>query len=709
MDFEPVKWIGLNSAESAPFFRGEFELESIKGAKLAICGLGWYECYLNGRRVGDHVLDPIFTNYDRRTRYVVYDVSEYLRPGKNAAGVVLGNGWYHHIDSDVWNFDRAPWLDCCKFALRLEVDGQIVFASDPVAWKATAEGPIRFNSLRCGERYDARLEMPGWSEPGFCDGNWDAAIPLAPPGGILEEQTTPPCKVMRRIRPAVLRKLSPNRQVADFGVNLVGHCRIRVKGGAGAAVELRYGERLFSDGRVDKEHIGKFLHSGENQCDRYILRGDGCGEEWAPRFTFHGFQYCQVDIEGEAELESIAAEFVHTAFDDAGDFETSDADLNALQLAVRETYRGNFVGIPFDCPHREKNGWTGDTQLACEAGLCNFSVASSLEQWLDTLADNQRPSGQLPGIAPACGWGYNWGGGPAWDAAFFVIPELIYLYTGSGRTYERHFDGMLRYLEYADSRASKGLVSFGLGDWNHVDNTKIAPVEFTSSAYIMRCNRLAAKFARRLGRDEAAMLDSRADWMRDAINAKYNNGDGSFCRDEMTALGIALEFDLAPQSVRRSAAARLDRLVRDNAFKPYFGILGSRAVPRALADAGYVETAFRLFLQPEYPGWVHWLRQGATTLWGNWHGEASRNHIMFGDVSAWCFRYLGGLVPDEAHPGFSAVTLRPRPVPQLSSFRMRHDTPYGRISVEWMWRNGEFHVNATVPEGIEYHLETEEK
>ena len=423
MNFEPVKWLGSAEQGGAPYFRCEFDAETVAGATLAICGLGWYEVCLNGRKVGDHVLDPIVTNYDLRARYVVYDVAAYLKPGRNTVGVVLGTGWYDHVDADVWNFDHAAWRDRCKFALHLRCGGAELVSGEPAGWRCTTAGPITFNSLRNGEYYDARLEMAGWAENGFDDSTWQVPVPLAPPGGVLEEQTSPPCRVMRVIRPVALKRLSPTRAVADFGVNLSGWCRIRVRGKAGDTVELRYGERLFPDGRVDKEHIGKFVLSGENQCDRYTLRGDGV-EEWAPRFTFHGFQYCQID--GEPELESVTAEFVHTSFADAGNFESPDAELNALQRAVQESYRGNFVGIPFDCPHREKNGWTGDTQLAAETGLCNFDAASSLEQWLDTLADCQRPSGQLPGIAPACGWGYNWGSGPAWDAAFFVIPELIY-------------------------------------------------------------------------------------------------------------------------------------------------------------------------------------------------------------------------------------------------------------------------------------------
>ena len=706
MDFNHVKWIGSGVTGGAPHFRAEFQLSALSPAVLLISGVGFYELYLNGRRVGDQVLDPIVTVYDRRVRFVRHDVTEHLKPGLNTVGVILGTGWFNCPAKDVWNFDHATWLDKCKFALKLYIGGELRLTTSARNWLCTASGPITFDSLRNGEYYDARLELPGWCENGFDASGWESPLELAPPGGILEEQTSPPCKVMRRIEPVTLTKLPDGAIIADFGVNLTGWCRIRVRGRAGQAVELRYGERLFADGHVDKEHIGKFVLSGENQFDRYILKGGGA-EEWAPRFTFHGFQYCQIDT--DAELEAVTAEFVYTSFAQIGSVESSAAEFNQLLQATGETYRGNFVGIPSDCPHREKNGWTGDTQLACETGLCCFDAATSLEQWLDTLADCQRPSGQLPGIAPTSGWGYNWGSGPAWDAALFVIPETIYLYTGRRRAFETHFGAMLRYLDYAFDRATDDLVCFGLGDWNHVDPARMAPAELTDSFYLYCCTRLAAKFARRLNRPVAAELEARAARVRDAVNRRYYNGDGSYAHDEMTSLGGALFHGVAPETERAVIAARLDRIVREHRYIPDFGILGSKAVPRALADAGYVETAYRMFTQPEYPGWIHWLRQGATTLWGNWHGEASRNHIMFGDVAAWSFRYLGGLAPDEDAPGFSKVTLRPNPVPQLEFFNMCHETPRGRIEVRWTNRDGEFRVDAKAPEGVECKLELPEK
>ncbi|HCH84250.1 MAG TPA: alpha-rhamnosidase, partial [Lentisphaeria bacterium] len=222
MNFEPVKWLGAAEQGGAPYFRCEFDAETVAGATLAICGLGWYEVCLNGRKVGDHVLDPIVTNYDLRARYVVYDVAAYLKPGRNTVGVVLGTGWYDHVDADVWNFDHAAWRDRCKFALHLRCGGAELVSGEPAGWRCTTAGPITFNSLRNGEYYDARLEMAGWAENGFDDSTWQVPVPLAPPGGVLEEQTSPPCRVMRVIRPVALKRLSPTRAVADFGVNLSG-------------------------------------------------------------------------------------------------------------------------------------------------------------------------------------------------------------------------------------------------------------------------------------------------------------------------------------------------------------------------------------------------------------------------------------------------------------------------------------------------------
>ena len=700
---ETDRGFGSERCDSAPHFRREFEYEEkFEHGRVSISGLGFYELYLNGRKVGDRVLDPAVSDYLKHVRFVTLDITDYLRPGRNTVGVILGNGWYNPNTAEVWNFLTAPWRDCPKFALKLEIDGRTVLESDET-WRV-GKGPIVFNALRNGEFYDARLEVPGWTGDRFDDSAWPHAVRIAPPGGEPVEQKQPPCRVLGTFPAVPTGKFD----VYDTKQNMAGWARITVEGEAGAEVTLRYAERLTPEGDLSAESQDVFVKSGEFQTDRYILKGGGV-EIWEPRFTYHGFQFIKATVSGNAAIRKIEARMVGTAFDSVGRITMSEPDLNRLQAMTRWAYRSNYVGIPTDCPHREKNGWTGDTQLACETGLCCFDAATSLEQWLDTLADCQRPSGQLPGIAPTSGWGYNWGSGPAWDAALFVIPETIYLYTGRRRAFETHFGAMLRYLDYAFDRATDDLVCFGLGDWNHVDPARMAPAELTDSFYLYCCTRLAAKFARRLNRPVAAELEARAARVRDAVNRRYYNGDGSYAHDEMTSLGGALFHGVAPETERAVIAARLDRIVREHRYIPDFGILGSKAVPRALADAGYVETAYRMFTQPEYPGWIHWLRQGATTLWGNWHGEASRNHIMFGDVAAWSFRYLGGLAPDEDAPGFSKVTLRPNPVPQLEFFNMCHETPCGRIEVRWTNRDGEFRVDAKAPEGVECKLELPEK
>ena len=488
----------------APYFRREFDFRGGKVCRRYLCGLGYHELRLNGKKVGDFELAPAPTNYDAHAGYLVYDLSGLLENGRNTIGVILGNGLYNCHTADVWHFDKATWRDYPKLLLELVVDGETVLASDD-SWHVTSDGPITFDGLRNGEHYDARREFPDWDLPGFDDSAWRRAAIVPGPGGVLFEQTAPPCRV---------KTLFPMCRLEsgtwDAGQNIAGRAELVVKGTPGSTVKIQYGDVLNPDGSLYLDDIGRFVGSGEFQTERYTLKGEGV-ETWHSRFTYHGFRYAVVEITGEAEILSLTAQAIHSDLREIGGFSCSSPDMNALEHCTRWSFLNNFVGIPTDCPHREKNGWTNDTQLASDTGLFHFDLTEAYREWLGTLRDCQRPSGQLPGIAPASGWGYNWGAGPAWDAAFFVIPAAIYLYTGRTEFFRTHFDAMLRYLEYAADRSSGDLADYGLGDWNHVDNSRIAPPELTSSCYIFHCNKLAARFARILGRTaDAVMLEARA-------------------------------------------------------------------------------------------------------------------------------------------------------------------------------------------------------
>lgn len=701
----PVSWQG--KVVPAPFFRKVFNLDEVPDrAEIVICGLGYYELYLNGRKVGDHVLDPVVSHYDQAVRYVRYDVKDYLKRGVNVIGVVLGNGWYNCHTPEVWHFDKAPWRAYPKFILEMNCEDKLILSSD-ASWKFNT-GPILFDGLRNGETYDARLELSGWLDADYDESGWANAERVHPPGGVLLEQTMPPCKIMQTLE-ANKHWSVPEGTVFDVGQNMAGWARIYVKGERGATVTLRYSDRLNENNRVEQSMIAKhvLVEHGQFQTDRYTLKGEGT-EVWEPRFTYHGFQYVQVEIEGKAEIEKLEGRVVYTAFDKIGNLKCSNEAVNNIQKCTEWSFVGNFVGIPTDCPHREKNGWTGDAQLAAETGLFNYDTASSYAQWIDTLVETQRPSGQLPGIVPCVGWGFNWGSGPAWDSALLLIPWYIHVYTGDDAVIRKHYPAMKKYVDYCSYMADGHIVKFGLGDWGHPGMFKnregMVDNALTDTGYYYTDAVLLAEFAKLTGRDnDHKMYSELAKEIKTAFNRKFYHGDGIYGKGEMTAMACALYQGLVDETEKAAVVRALVKAVNDCDLRPEFGILGAKYIPRALAENGQLELAYRLLTHPGSL-WMHWLGQGATTFWENWYGDSSHNHIMFGDISAWFYQYLAGITPDPEYPGFSRLLLKPAPVKELDSFSAAYKLPDGDMSITWKKDNGSFTVDLFTPVNTRLHM-----
>ncbi len=696
-------WIGapnqvLNNwrveSKPAPYFRKSFIHGAGGEARVYICGLGYYELYINRKKVGDHVLDPVVTIYDKRVRYLTYDVTDMLKQGENELEVVLGNGWYNCQTEETWHFDKASWRDFPKLLLQLEVDGKVEVVSD-TSW-LVSEGPIRFDALRNGETYDARVGRTDALNAAICN----------EPGGTMQAQNMPPCKVNRTL-PYIDSWDLPNGDVVfDIGQSMTGWIRVTVTGPAGSELVFKYAEKLTDEKELDQENIDRFIFAGDCQTDRYILNGEG-QEVWEPRFTYHGFRYVQVGCLSEGvKIEALEGRFVCTTFTRIGVISSSSEVLNRLQRCTEWSYLGNFTGIPTDCPHREKNGWTGDAQLAAETGLFNSDAATAYRQWIDSIADAQRPSGQLPGIVPSSGWGYNWGSGPAWDSVFILIPWYIYVYTGDTSAIEKHYEGMRRYVDYCSRMATDNLVSFGLGDWCHWDRERIVPVEITSTGYYYIDTVILAKFAELTGRtDDCQKYTALAAEIKKSFNAKYYKGDGLYHEGGQTTLGCALYQGLVEDSEKAKVAQKLNDAVIDFDYKVDFGILGAKYVPRALADNGYVETAYKILTQPEYPGWAYWIKKGATTLWESWGGEGgSLNHIMFGDISAWMYQYLAGIVPNPDAPGFAELTIKPYFPADLDHFAAEYSAPRGLIKSSWLRTESGVLVKVTIPHNTRAQL-----
>ena len=669
-------WINGGEVES-PYFRKCFRLVSApEKAVCFLCGLGWHELRVNGVPADDRVLAPVVTQFDRHVSYIPYDVTRLLRPGKNVITVQLAPGLYNARTPNNWRFNAAPWMDFPKMLCDLVCDGRTVLFSDD-SWK-TAPSAVTFAQMREGEHYDARLEDDRIFLPDFDDSGWADAQYCNPPGGLIVEEDLEPCRVCGRI-PGKRFDLSDQLSVFDFGVNVTGWCEIELEAPAGSSVDMEYAEHVLPHGDISRENISPYV-KGEFQTDKYTARGSGV-EVWHARFTYHGFRYCRVRISDQhVKVIGLTACFIHNDFEERGRFSSSDEVLNKLQEITRRTYLCNYTGIPTDCPHREKNGWTGDAQCAMETGLWNFGCEKAAIHFDRILADTQRPSGQLPGVAPCAGWGYNWGSGPAWDIYLFEAPWQIFRFTGDDSALREFLPRMKMYVEYCRSMAHGNLVRFGLEDWCASNVFGRTPVEMTSSAYYYYAAKILSHFEKRYA--------SLAENIRRAINKKFYRGKGVYADGQRTAIACALYFGIADKETIPDVVLALVKAVRAKEHKTGFGIFGAKYVPRVLAEYGYIDDAYKLVTQQAFPGWGHWVAIGATTLRERWNSTASQNHIMFGDVSAWMFEYLAGF-----KPGMKLIA------PQFPRGLDRVEASYRDISIKWERDGGGVSVEVTVPEG----------
>ncbi len=675
--FEHAKWIGWQPpgadgpaefGEGAPLLRGRFVLDKqpVRGS-LAVCGLGLGEYYINGQSATTDVLTTPYSQYDKTVYYSVYDVSALLRRGENVFAAMLGNGMYNDIAA-TWDFEKAPWRHHPKLLMQLDItfsDGtcRTVVSDTSFVW---ADGPITFNHARCGEHFDARLEPNGWTTLPFDDSGWQHVAVCRAPGGLLQEANMPPIRVTQTL-PA--KKIGDS--LYDLGQNISGWVQITTRGPAGQEIILTYAERLGADGSIDADNINRFNHTAPHQ-DRYILRG-GKTERWHPRFAYHGFRY--VEVTGAPAKFSLEGMVVHTDLPIIGEFSCGCDMLNRIHSATRWSTLCNFHGIPTDCPHREQNGWTGDACLSAEQSLMNYDMNASYQKWLADIRDAQRPSGQIPGIVPTGGWGYDWGSGPAWDAALILIPHYVYQYTGDMTAIWQCWQSMQRYMDFIASMAEDDIVCFGLGDWCAPKETDVCDTAVTDTAYYYVFAKTMAACAALLGED-AAPYASLAEQIRSKFRARFLR-DGVIDNGGQTATACGIYQGLYDPDECPAAAKRLAELVRDNGYHIDCGILGAKYIFSALAEYGYDDVLYRMVTNPTYPSYAHWINSGMTTLCEDWGMENSLLHHMYSEVELWFYRYLAGIRP--AKPGFSEVIIQPHFLPDVGWVKARHRD----IVVKW--------------------------
>ncbi|MBP7976310.1 MAG: family 78 glycoside hydrolase catalytic domain [Verrucomicrobia bacterium] len=723
----PLAESQLFADDPAPLLRKEFVVEKkIRRARIYVSGLGYYELRLNGRRVGDQVLDPGWTTYSQRVLYSTYDVTACLRRGRNAWGVMLGNGWFNPLPLRLWgHINPRENLTIGEprviAQLRIELaDGTTQTLGTDVSWK-TGPGPIQRNSVYLGEVYDARREQPGWDQPGFDDSNWEPAQTARGELGPLQAQDAPPIRVTRVLQPVKLTEPKPGVHIFDFGQNFAGWARLRVQGPAGTRVKLRYGELLYPDGTLngmtavcgqikgggrDYHYDGQGAPKTAWQMDDYILKGQG-RETYTPRFTFHGFRYVEVTgYPGQPTLASLDGLRLNADVAPVGSFACSNEQFNRIQEMVLWTELSNLFSVQSDCPHREKFGYGGDIVASGEMALFNFDMGRFYAKAVRDLADAVRPNGGFTETAPFVGIsdeGLGERSGPVgWGTAHPFLLWGLYQHYGDRRLLEENYGAARRWLGLLQSQARDGILDNGISDH---ESLVPKPRALTGTGFYYLNAQLLARLARVLGKDaEAAEAEALAETIKAAFNRRFlQPGTGRYDTATQACQAFALHLGLVPPEEKDRALAVLVRDIEETHHGHLStGIFGTRFMLHALADLGRADTAFQVVNQRTFPGWGHMLENGATTLWEHWEfsdNTYSHNHPMFGSVSEWFYKVLAGInaAPDAA--GFDRILIRPQPVGGLRWVAASYDSVRGKVVSEWRREGGQFKLHIRVPVG----------
>ncbi|MEN8229422.1 MAG: family 78 glycoside hydrolase catalytic domain [Bacteroidota bacterium] len=703
-----AEWIGLEQykkvkpegMDPAIHFRKSTEFpRQVKKARAYISGLGYYELYINGEKVGDHLLSPNHTNYDRRqapegfdepgvrnmsTRvlYETWDITSFLNHGENIFEVCLGNGWYFQNERE----EDLPYsYDTPRFIAQFEVefaDGTSGHIVSDGSWKSSF-GPVLHNAIYSGEIYDARKEEGMWNDTSFSDGNRIETKEVRPPTGRLKAQMSPPDRITRTITP--VRMTTPAKGIYryDLGEMISGWVKLNVSGPRGTVITLNFTEEA---------------GSGYGQTDTYILKGEGA-EVWEPRFTWHAFRTVDVSSPIPLTLENITGMVVNTDVEPAGRFQSSNELFNTIVENFQRTQLGNMHGgIPSDCPHRERRGYTGDGQIAAEAAIFNFNMASFYTKWMNDLKDAQNPeTGYVPNTVPfQSGWG-----GTAWGSAYIIIPWQVYLYYGDKKILKQHYSGMKKWIEFLThlTDGSGILNEEKLGEWVPPDPPEIPP-SLVSTAYYYYDLKLMSNIASVLNNTEdSTCFGDLAIQTKEAFNREYyRESTKSYSIGRQGANIFALGFGLVPEERISDVFQSLVHHIESDTDEHFdTGMMGTPLALDVLTRYGRVDLAYSMMNQHDYPSFGYAIDQGATAIWETWLGDSSHSHPMFGSVCQWFYQALAGINPDPEHPGFKNILIKPHPVGNLTYVEATHKTVHGNIESGWEWEGNDLIVKLIIP------------
>ena len=723
-----AKWIGdarkqftrdedFYQEDPMPLFRREFKtVKKVADARLYICGLGYYEVYINGEKVGDNLLDPGWTAHRKEAHYVTYDITDCLKSGKNAIGVMLGNGWWNPLPLRLFRtYNLRDVQETGRPCLKAQIlirynDGSEEWITTDESWM-TAEGPVVLNNVYLGEKYDARLEIKDFSKPNAKKDNWVKATLVQGPSGRLVPRMQPPVQIGQIVKPVAIFEPEKGVYVVDMGQNFAGVARIRVKAPKGTEIALRYGELINDDKSintitVNAGHIKEIwnLDGGPGapktaeQLDRYITKGSGT-EVWNPRFTFHAFRYVEVKgWPGKLTVDDIEGLRLHPALDQAGTFASSNDMFNRLNNVVDWTFKSNMFSVQSDCPGREKMGYGGDIVATCDAFIYNYDMANFYRKVARDFVNDQRPQGGMPEIAPNTGialYSPGDGAGPiGWQLAFPYLLDRLYEMYGDKDLLEYHFPAFERQVHFLDSVAYEDLFDRDISDHEALDPK---PISLSANCFYYHHALLLEKFAKILGKKEAEKYaGDLCNRIKRAIVRTYLvPNSGRFDNGTQSAQIFALYYDLTPER-ELSFDWLMKEFERHNNHLST-GIFTTKMMFDVLREADRNDMAYTIANQREYPGWGYMLDNGATTLWESWAKptSASYNHPMFGQVVEWFYRALLGINP--AVPGFKEIEIKPLPAGDLTWAKGSYESPYGTIGSSWVIKDGIYTIDVTVP------------
>jgi alpha-L-rhamnosidase len=708
----PSDWLGhwiCASPTNAglPIFRREFAVEpGLQRAVIYICGLGQYELSANGLKVGDALLAPGWSKYDKTCLYDTLDLTSYLTNGNNALGVMLGNGMYNVPEGSHYaKFTGSFGVPKIMALIHLYyTNGTSAVIPTDSQW-LTAPGPITFSSVYGGEEHDARLERPGWNQAGFNAAAWSPAMVTNSPGGILRgtSHAAPPIKAIEAFSPIQTNVMSLSKMVIDFGQNASLIPRLTVHGQSGAMIRLIPAELTNSDGSVNRSTVG-----GGACYWQYTLAGRG-KEIWFPRFFYHGCRYLQVESSpapGSSRLpviDDLRGVVIQSASAPAGEFSCSNDLFNRVHTLIRWAQRNNLVSVITDCPHRERLGWLEQYHLHGPSLRYEFDLAQFYAKSMGDMADSQLASGLVPDIAPE--YPIFRGGfraSPEWGSSFVIVPWQQYQFTGDDTLLRRYYPNMSRYVAYLKKSAFGYILNYGLGDWYDLGPkppgyAQLTPASLTASAYFYQDAEILAQAAALLGKtNDLIQFNTLAANICTAFNRSfYSATNGFYATGSQTAQSLPLVLGMVNSTNRASVTAALVANVRSNGLTA--GDIGHRYLLRALADAGRSDVIFDLHSQTNKPGYGYILGKGATALTESWDGSNSQDHFMLGHIMEWFYADLAGIACDPAGPGFKKIIIRPQPVGDVTWVKASYNSAAGRIASNWKTEDGKFALHLEIP------------